>query len=130
MEEPHPIWGMCLQLCRVPPQGSRCLLPAPVHWFYINFRIAQVLQFSISRRFHMFYIFLDFTGFLNLWVLQVFGHYSFSHRLHVSRSFTGFIISSFHMYICHTLNEFVGFIGFEVIQLWEGNVYRLRQSFM
>ena len=78
----------------------------------------------------MFYIFLDFTGFLNLWVLQVFGHYSFSHRLHVSRSFTGFIISSFHMYICHTLNEFVGFIGFEVIQLWEGNVYRLRQSFM
>ena len=48
----------------------------------------------------------------------------------MSRTFTGFIIFSFHMYICHKFNEFVGFIGFEVIQLWEANFHKLRQSFM
>ena len=34
MDEPHTTWGMCLQVCGVPPQGLRGLLSVPVHRFH------------------------------------------------------------------------------------------------
>ena len=109
MDVPHTTWGMSLQLRGVPLQGLRGLLSSPVHRFQ------------------------GCTGFTVLYipkVSQVLYLSGFHNFLGITALVTGFISLSFHMYICHRFNEFVGFIGFWVIQLWETKVYKLRQSFM